>query len=143
LSEMNKCRHCGSFVPIEKAFCPNCSEPIEPEEAPHRAATTSSDMLSTMRDDPEHYKDLLQELKKKKSPTPPTSTVVEAQPTEADRAGSAPAPPEPTQNAGYSVPQMAAPVPPVKGRGGNLFVMIAIFAVLILLFILLMVFRVF
>jgi predicted amidophosphoribosyltransferase len=136
---MNKCRNCGVFVPVEKAFCPNCSEPIEPEEAPNRATTSSSDMMATMRDDPEHYKELLQALKKK--PPTPTAAATAAQTPEAGAVSSAP--PQSTQNAGYSAPQIAVPLPPVKSNNRSLFVIIGIFSLLVLIFVFLMVFRVF
>lgn len=29
---MVKCANCGAMVPAEKAFCPNCQEPMEAEE---------------------------------------------------------------------------------------------------------------
>jgi len=82
---MNRCQHCGTFVAVEKAFCPNCSEPIEPEEAPNRANSSSSDMMATLRDDPDNYKELLLSLKKGKPVNvgadmplqpPPTATSV-------------------------------------------------------------------
>src|SRR2546423_14603432 len=73
---MIKCQHCGTFVPAEKAFCPNCSEPMELEEKSNRNHSFSSDMMSTIRDDPEKYRELLNMLpgKKKKpqqTPQPP------------------------------------------------------------------------
>lgn len=136
---MNKCRNCGVFVPIEKAFCPNCSEPIEPEEAPDRSTTSSRDMMSTLRDDPEHYKDLLQELTRKKSSAPPTAAA--AQTLKADTARSAPAPPQPIQTAGYSAPQAAMPLPPARSNNRSIFLLIAIISVLVLLFVIFMVFR--
>lgn len=135
MTEMNKCRHCGVFVPVEKAFCPNCSEPIEPEEAPDRSTQSSSDMMSTLRDDPESYRDLLQELKKQKTPAQPA---VEAHQLAVDAARSVL---QPTQNAGSSAQQTAEPLPPAKSNNRSLWVMIAIFTLLILLFVIFMVFR--
>lgn len=131
---MNKCRHCGVFVPIEKAFCPNCSEPIEPEEAPNRSTTSSSDMMSTLRDDPESYKDLLQALKKKKSPA---LTTEEAQTPEADTFSTTP----PPQNFGYSAPQIADQLPPAKSNKRGLALIIGTISFLIILFVILMVFK--
>lgn len=136
---MNKCRHCGVFVPIEKAFCPNCSEPIEPEEAPNRAASASSDMMATMRDDPESYKELLQALKKK-SPAPAAS---EAQTPEADATDAASPPTMPQQNVGYNVPQIADRLPPAKSSKRGVVYVIGTVSFLILLFVILMVFKVF
>ncbi|HKQ53860.1 MAG TPA: hypothetical protein VJT74_15910, partial [Pyrinomonadaceae bacterium] len=63
MTETTKCTNCGEFVPAEKAFCPNCSEPMEPEEAANRVDSMSSEMMSTVRDDPESYKELLEQLK--------------------------------------------------------------------------------
>jgi hypothetical protein len=72
VSETNKCKHCGAFVPAEKAFCPNCSEPMETEETSHRPHSFSSDMMATIRDDPEKYKNLLvPPVKKQQQPAPP------------------------------------------------------------------------
>jgi predicted nucleic acid-binding Zn ribbon protein len=130
LNKMNKCRHCGTYVPSEKAFCPNCSEPIEPEEAPNRAASSSTDMMATMRDDPEHYKELLLSLKKKKSAEAVAETS-EASPA------SAPAP-----FVGYSVPQSTSdPRPPAPGNKRNLVFIIGGVAFLILLFVILLAFK--
>lgn len=134
MSEMNKCRHCGAFVPIEKAFCPNCSEPIEPEEAPNRAASSSSDMLATMRDDPENYKELLLSLKKKSAT--------------AEAAEAPPAAPVPTRAdapvAGFNYPQSApaAIAPPEKNNKRNLALIIGALSILILLFVMLFAFKV-
>jgi ribosomal protein L32 len=126
LSEMNKCRNCGAFVPIEKAFCPNCSEPIEPEEAPNRAATASSDMMSTMRDDPEHYKELLLALKKK-------SAEAVAQTPEASPANTA------APVAGYSAPQMVNDaMPPAGSNKSRLALIIGAVVFLIVLFVILL-----
>lgn len=126
---MNQCRHCGVFVPTEKAFCPNCSEPIEPEEAPHRAATTSSDMMETMRDDPEKYKELLDTLKKQ-------PRVAEA---ERPVAGNAPAQ---ASVAGLRRPQVAQDItPPAKSSKRTLGFIIGAVSFLILLFVILLVFK--
>jgi hypothetical protein len=131
LSQMNKCRHCGVFVPVEKAFCPNCSEPIEPEEAPNRAASSSSDMMATMRDEPENYKELLalkQQLAnaQKKTPAPtsdPTPAAVSA--------------------ASYSAPSQVAPAiaQPAKNKR-NLVPIIGAVTILILIVVLLLIFKV-
>jgi hypothetical protein len=139
---MNKCRHCGTFVPIEKAFCPNCSEPIEPEEAPNRAASSSSDMMATMRDDPEYYKDLLQALKKEKqekqspAPTPPERHTPEADPA---RAVVAAAPYVAIHDAARAA---AHTLPPAKSSKFGLVFVIATLAFLILLFLILMAFEI-
>src|SRR5947209_12982332 len=99
---MIKCQHCGTFVPAEKAFCPNCSEPMEVEEGPNRAHSFSADMMSTIRDDPEKYKELVLKPPAKKQPAPPPpppqSTNVQ--------------PPAPAVNTQQPV---AAPPPPVAG----------------------------
>ena len=128
---MNKCRHCGAFVPVEKAFCPNCSEPMEPEEAPNRAASSSSDMMATLRDDPEHYRELLAQKKKQL-----TATQAET-----------PAAGEPRAAAsvtGSSSPQGAPDLaPPAKNNKRKLVFAIGALAVLIILVALLLVLKVF
>lgn len=129
MSEMNKCRHCGAFVPFEKAFCPNCSEPIEPEEAPNRAATSSSDMMSTMRDDPENYREMLADLKKKRA----AAKTEPAQPTTAQTTASV---------VGYSVPQVAPEqMPQAKSNKRTLGFIIGAISFLILLFVILLIFK--
>lgn len=127
---MNKCRHCGTFVPIEKAFCPNCSEPIEPEEAPNRAATSSNDMMATMRDDPEQYKELLLALKKKK-PAEAVAEPAKAGPASAD----APV-------VSYSVPQsINYSMPPARSNKRTLAFIIGAVSFLIILFVILLAFK--
>jgi hypothetical protein len=131
LTQMNKCRHCGVFVPIEKAFCPNCSEPIEPEEAPNRATTSSSDMMATLRDDPDNYKDL---LSLKKSIT-----------SSAQRETPAPGPVPTAQSvAGHSFPDVSREIaPPVKGSNRNLVLGIVAVSILILILVILLALKVF
>jgi uncharacterized Zn finger protein (UPF0148 family) len=128
---MNKCRHCGTFVPVEKAFCPNCSEPIEPEEAPNRAATSSDDMMATMRDDPEQYKELLRSLKQKK-------------PAEAAAATSEPNPASLNATVvGYSAAQsINDSTPPASSNNKRtLAFIIGVVAFLIMLFVILLAFK--
>jgi predicted nucleic acid-binding Zn ribbon protein len=130
---MNKCQHCGAFVPVEKAFCPNCSEPMEPEEAPNRAASSSSDMMATLRDDPAQYKELLDMLKKKKS----AAAGVEAPTPAPDSARAAPS------VVAFSAPsQVAADVAPPAKNKSNLALIIGAVSILILLFVLLLIFKV-
>lgn len=134
MSEMNKCRHCGIFVPVEKAFCPNCSEPIEPEEAPNRAASFTSEMMTTLRDDPENYREMLADLKK------PSATAEENNVT------SAPGPVSATPPVvGYNASEAAhgATSPPAKTNRRNLVLGIGVVSVLILLFVILLTLRVF
>ena len=129
MTEMNKCRNCGIFVPIEKAFCPNCSEPTEPEEAPNRPATSSSDMMATMRDDPETYREFLA-LR-----NPPAE--IQAKSPESGRARSAPS------VDGYSMPELTPDaIPPAKSNKQNLVLIIGAVSALVLLFIILMVLKV-
>ncbi|MDT5029532.1 MAG: hypothetical protein QOE61_6043 [Micromonosporaceae bacterium] len=129
---MNKCRHCGASVPVEKAFCPNCSEPIEPEEAPNRAKSFSSDMLATLRDDPENYRQLLLSLKKK-----PAAESAEAPSPDPEPARSTPS------VTGFSSSQMAPPPPaPAKSNKRNLVFIIGAVSILILLFVLLRAFKI-
>jgi predicted nucleic acid-binding Zn ribbon protein len=133
---MNKCRHCGVFVPIEKAFCPNCSEPIEPEEAPNRAASFTTDMMATMRDDPEHYKELLQSLKDKKK-QPPAAAASQAQTPEPGPAQA------PASAIGHNVSQIAPDtLPPARKNKRSLVFIIGAISFLILLFVILMTFKI-
>ena len=129
MTEMNKCRNCGNFVPVEKAFCPNCSEPIEPEEAANRADTYSSDMMTTLRDDPENYRELLAAEKSQMG----------AQAKEPE--------PSPVRSApsvdGYSMPEITPDaIPPAKSNKRNLVFIIGAVSSLVLLFVILMVLKV-
>jgi hypothetical protein len=127
---MNKCRHCGTQVPIEKAFCPNCSEPIEPEDAPNRATTSSSDMMSTMRDDPEHYKELLLALKKKQ-PAEAGAETPEASPANAT-----------APDVGSSVPQSFDDRLPPASNKRNLAFIIGAISFLIVIVVILLAFKI-
>jgi hypothetical protein len=131
LTKTNQCRNCGELVPVEKAFCPNCSEPIEPEEASNRATTSSSDMMSTLRDDPEHYRELLADLKRKKN----SAAEAPKQP-EAEKSSSA------ESVTGYSVPQVAPGITrPAGSNKRTLRLIIGAISFLILLFVILLVFK--
>lgn len=129
MSEMNKCQNCGTFVPAEKAFCPNCSEPMEPEETPNRAHSFSSDMLATIRDDPEKYRQMLMPPVKKQEDQPAAAQTPEPASVPAQN----PASPSAT---GYSYPQTPrAPTSPAKS-GGKSYLMFGIIAVVILVLLL-------
>ena len=158
MSEMKQCTHCKAFVPAEKAFCPNCSEPMEEEETPDRAHAFGSDMMATIRDDPEKYKQLLQDAlqKKKKKPAPPAEAAPPAPAPSAPASSSAPpspppvAPPvvnynAPPPQAPNAAPQAAyapyAPVPKSKRRR-NLLIGMSVVALLILIFVILVAFKV-
>lgn len=95
---MIQCQNCGTFVPAEKAFCPNCSEPMEVEEKSNRSHSFSSDMMSTIRDDPEKYRDFLKQVKNQAKPQ---AQAPQPQPP-------APAPPAPP--AQFSAPPSPPPV---------------------------------
>ena len=136
MSEMNKCRHCGIFVPVEKAFCPNCSEPIEPEEAPNRAASFTSDMMATLRDDPENYREMLADLKK------PSATAAENNVTSTAAPGPVSATP-PVVGYNASVAAHSATSPSAKNNRRNMVLGIGVVSVLILLFVILLALRVF
>ena len=144
MSDMNKCQNCGVFVPVEKAFCPNCSEPIEPEEAPSRADSSSSDMMATIRDDPNNYKELLLSLKKMKPVTPPAVTPDPGPP----RAPAAVAPdPGPARPPAPAViprvpPSMPVTAPPSKSSNRNIILILGSIAFLILVLIILLAFEV-
>ena len=128
---------------------------MEPEEAPNRAASMSSEMMSTVRDDPESYKELLDRLKKdraaaKKNPSGP----VQATPQAPQPAPTAPpvaqpvAPPTPPA-AGYNYPPAApgyAPqnYPPAQNypapsaKGGKPYVILGIVVAAIILIVILL-----
>jgi hypothetical protein len=128
LTQMNQCRHCGVFVPVEKAFCPNCSEPIEPEEAPNRATTSSSDMMTTLRDDPENYRELLATLKKR-----PHAEEAEGA-SETVRAAAS--------FTGYALPEVAPGIAQTANNNKRtLWLIIGAVSFLILLFVILLVFK--
>ena len=120
-TETNECGQCGAHVPVEKAFCPNCSEPMEPEEAPNRAASMSSEMMSTIRDDPEGYREVLSEVKKHKQAAAAERVEIAAA-AERERMGLAQGPAHAAPSVtGYSFPQPADLVaPPAKSRKGFL-----------------------
>jgi hypothetical protein len=132
LTEMNKCRHCGVFVPIEKAFCPNCSEPIEPEEAPNRAASVSTDLMATMRDEPENYKELLALKKQVASPQ------AQKEESASDTVSASTAP----SAVGYNQPAIAPDLAPVKSNKRNLMLGIGVVSFLILLLVILLILKV-
>lgn len=107
---------------------------MEPEEAPNRAASSSSDMMSTIRDDPDHQKELL---------------ALKQQIANAKKQKFAPAPdPAPTPAApsgiSYNAAPQVAPVvaPPAKNKS-PLALIISAVSILILIVILLFVFKVF
>jgi hypothetical protein len=138
VSEMNKCQHCGAFVPAEKAFCPNCSEPMEAEDTSHRAHSFSSDMMATLRDDPEKYRHLLVPSAKKQQ-----------QPAQAEAQRPAPAPnPAPVQQqqpvVGFNYPQSAnIPLPPAKSNNRSYLILgISIVVILVLLFVILFAYKI-
>ena len=145
MPEMIKCQHCGTFVPSEKAFCPNCSEPMEVEDRPNRAHSFSADMMSTIRDDPEKYKELFLKPPAKKQPAPatPPPTNVEPPATVAGT-GQPAAPPAPV--AGYNNwPNAPAPAPmpvaPISGKR-NLILGISAVVLVLIVIVLLFVFKV-
>jgi hypothetical protein len=139
VSEMNKCQHCGTFVAAEKAFCPNCSEPMEAEDTSHRAHSFSSDMMSTIRDDPEKYRNLL---------TPPVKKQ-EQQPAQTEAQTRAPDPnpvrsKPPAADVGFKYPE-AASIPPPPANSNNrsyLILGISIVVILVLLFVILFAYKI-
>lgn len=145
VSQMIRCQHCGAFVPAEKAFCPNCSEPMEVEEKSNRSNSFSSDMMSTIRDDPEKYKEMLREIaakKKQKQQTPPAqgSTV---QPPPVRNAEQLQQQQQPVAQpvAGYNQWQAPPPVPQTNSKR-NLILGISIVAIVAIVVVLLFVFKV-
>ena len=159
MTETTKCTNCGAIVPAEKAFCPNCSEPMEPEEAPDRDASMSSEMMSTVRDDPESYKELLERLKqsraaaKQEAQAPGRAQAAPQAPPQVPQAAE-PAPPpapaaaQPPAGYNYQPPAQynyppAAPgygAPPAKG--GRLALVLGLVAAALLIIVLLFVFKV-
>src|SRR5438128_2709606 len=142
---MIKCQNCGTFVPAEKAFCPNCSEPMEVEEKSNRNHSFSSDMMSTIRDDPEKYKELLK-LKasvKKQAPAPPSPPPAAQVYTPPPPALDVRQPAAPPVAAGQSQWQAAplAPAPQSNARR-NLILGIGVVALLAVVIVLLFVFKV-
>ena len=127
LIQTNKCQHCGSLVPAEKAFCPNCSEPMEPEEKPARETFVSGEMMSTIRDDPENYRQMLMPPVK-----PPTANTEAKPPVAANRASSV---------TGYNIPKVAPEVRP-PAQTSYVILGISVVAFLILLFIILWILKV-
>jgi hypothetical protein len=137
VSEMNKCQHCGTFVPSEKAFCPNCSEPMEAEDTSHHAHSFSSDMMSTIRDDPEKYRNLVvPPVKKEQQPATAEAKVPEPAPH--------PARAEQQPVAGSNYPEAAnIPLPPAKSNNrSSLILGISIVVILVLVFVILYAYRI-
>jgi hypothetical protein len=145
VSDMKQCKHCQAFVPAEKAFCPNCSEPMEEEETSDRAHSFSSEMMSTIRDDPEKYKHLLQATKKKRTPAEAQmpAPAPSAAPTAAPNPLPSPPPVAPPV-VNYRAPEVAyAPTPLRKSnRRRNLLIGMGVVALLILIFVILVAFKV-
>jgi hypothetical protein len=98
-------------------------------------------MMATMRDDPESYKDLLHNLKQKKSAAPP-AVAAEAQTPEVEIAASSVPAPQPTPDVRNSAQQITDSLPPAKSGNRSLFLIIGIVSLLILVFVFLMVFRI-
>ena len=137
MSEMNKCQNCGTFVPAEKAFCPNCSEPMEAEDSSHRPHSFSSDMMATIRDDPEKYRNLvLPPEKKQQQPAPAKAQTPPPDPT--------PARAQPQPVVGFTYPEAGnIPSPPAKGNSKSYLILgISIVVILILLFVILIAYKV-
>jgi len=140
---MIQCQHCGAFVPAEKAFCPNCSEPMEVEEKSNRSHSFSSDMMSTIRDDPEKYREMLRDVAAKKqqqqSPPPAQGQVNTPPPVSAPQPAT---PPRPSPTA-YNQWQAAPPVPaPQSNSKRNLILGISVVAIAAIVIALLFVFKV-
>jgi hypothetical protein len=123
---------------------------MEPEEAPNRAASMSSEMMSTVRDDPESYRELLDRLKKdraaaKQNASGPVQATPEPQPPVAPPAAQPVAQPA----AGYNYPPAApgqaaqnyspAPNHPApRAKGGKPYLLLGIVVVVIILVVILL-----
>ena len=128
LTETTKCTNCGASVPAEKAFCPNCSEPMEPEEAADRVDAMSSEMMSTVQDDPESYKQLLDRLKQGRAA--------------ARQQAQAPGPTEAAPPAAYNRTPAAPAYPAPPAKSGKLALVLGLAAAALLIIVLLFVFKV-
>ena len=84
---------------------------MEPEEAPNRAASMSSEMMSTVRDDPESYRELLDRLKKDRAAAKQNSSGPNPVTPQAPQAAS----PAPPPVAPPAAPPVAPAVPPAAG----------------------------
>lgn len=151
---MNKCKNCGTFVPAEKAFCPNCGDPMEEEDKGDRATSFDSGMMATIRDDPENYRQLLEAARQKaakpKAATPASAPTPSPSPSPSPSLPPTPPPtppPAPPPVAppviNYNTPQPAyAPAPAVKNNRRPLFIGLGTVAFLVLVFVLLVLFKV-
>ena len=147
MTETTKCKNCGAMVPAEKAFCPNCSEPMEAEQAPNRADSMNSDMMSTVRDDPESYKELLDRLKASRAAAKQQAQAPgPAQPAPQAPQPAPPAAPEAPYNyqppAAHNYPPAAPAYPAPPAKGGRLALVLGLVAVALLILVLLFVFKV-
>lgn len=119
---------------------------MEPEEAPNRAASLSSEMMSTIRDDPESYKELLERVKKERAAakqnasgpnpvTPPTPQAAPQAPAPVTPAAPYDYPPAAP---GYTAPNQPVPnYPAPPAKSGKSYVILGIVAAVILIIILL------
>jgi hypothetical protein len=105
---------------------------MEPEETPERETYISGEMMATIRDDPEKYRQMMPPMK------PPTAN------TEAKSPAVAAAAPRAPSVAGYSIPQAAPNVPPPTQSTGtrSIIVGIGVVTFLILLFVILWILKV-
>ena len=156
MSQVIKCQNCGTYVPAEKAFCPNCSEPMEMEQKSDRSHSFSSDMMSTIRDDPEKYREMLLKTPAKKqqqqqppqpqqqqqpaAPAPPPVQV--NTPPVTDRNVGRPAAATTTAAAAPAVPTAAPALVAQTGGKRNLILGISAVALLAIVIVLLFVFKV-
>jgi hypothetical protein len=102
---------------------------MEPEETPNRAHSFSSDMLATIRDDPEKYRQMLMPPVKKQETAPAKA--------EAEKAASAADYTRPASPAdGFNHPDASSIPPPAPAAKSNKSLIIGIGAVLILILLL-------
>jgi hypothetical protein len=107
---------------------------MEPEETPERETYVSGEMMTTIRDDPEKYRQMLMPPVK-----PPTANTEAKPPPPAAAAAAQRAP----SVAGDSIPQAANVPPPAQSTGTRSIVVgISVVTFLILLFIILWILKV-
>jgi hypothetical protein len=111
---------------------------MEAEDSSHRAHSFSSDMMATIRDDPEKYRHLVVPPVKKEqqqpAPAEPQTPAPDSNPARA----------QPPTVVGFNYPQAAnIPSPPAKSNNRSYLILgISVVVILILLFVILFAYKV-